>query len=86
MNSNTYVELTIRMLFKSITYSKYQYTYILLLHYELGVQCYIMESSRGYFLANDIFIAALGVILNPWRASLAAADCASFSNSTKAMS
>ena len=42
--------------------------------------------SRIYFLAKDIFIAEVGVILNPCRASLAEADWISFSNSTKAMS
>lgn len=41
---------------------------------------------RNYFFANEIFIACEGVILKPWRASFAAADCSSFSNSTKAMS
>ena len=40
----------------------------------------------NYFLAKLIFMAVVGVILNPWRASLAAADCISFSNSTNAMS
>merc|ERR1712218_450250 len=39
-----------------------------------------------YFLANEIFIAAVGVILNPCKASRAAADCTSFSNSTNAIS
>ena len=39
-----------------------------------------------YFLAKLIFIAVVGVILKPCRASLAAADCISFSNSTNAMS
>ena len=39
-----------------------------------------------HFLANEILIAVVGVILNPWRASLAAADCISVSNSTNAMS
>jgi hypothetical protein len=39
-----------------------------------------------YFLAKEIFIAELGVILKPWSASRAEADCISFSNSTKAMS
>ena len=41
---------------------------------------------RFYFLANEIFMAVVGVILKPWSASLAAADWSSFSNSTKAMS
>lgn len=40
----------------------------------------------GYFLANEIFMECDGVILNPCKASFAAADCISFSNSTKAMS
>ena len=39
-----------------------------------------------YFLAKLIFMAVVGVILKPCRASLAAADCISFSNSTNAMS
>ncbi len=29
---------------------------------------------QNYFFANEIFMACVGVILNPWRASLAAAD------------
>ena len=40
----------------------------------------------AYFLAKLIFMAVVGVILNPWSASLAAADCISDSNSTNAMS
>ena len=39
-----------------------------------------------YFLANDIFIAFDGVILNPFRADLAVPACTSFSNSTNAIS
>lgn len=39
-----------------------------------------------YFLAKVIFIAWLGLILNPWRESLADPAWNSFSNSTKAMS
>ena len=39
-----------------------------------------------YFLAYVIIIALVGVILKPCKASLAAADWVSFSNSTKAMS
>ena len=49
---------------------------------QLGLLC----SSGFYFLAKLIFMAVVGVILKPWRASLAAADCISFSNSTNAMS
>jgi len=41
---------------------------------------------RSYFLAKLIFMAVVGVILKPCSASLAAADCISDSNSTKAMS
>ena len=44
------------------------------------------SQSSFYFLAKLIFMAVVGVILKPWRASLAAADCCSFSNSTNAMS
>lgn len=39
-----------------------------------------------YFLANVIFMAWVGVILNPWRASLAALLCNSVANSTNAIS
>lgn len=39
-----------------------------------------------YFLAKEIFMAWLGVILNPCNESRAAADWTSFSNSTKAIS
>lgn len=39
-----------------------------------------------YFFANDIFMAWVGVNLNPWSASLAAIACISISNSTNAMS
>ena len=46
----------------------------------------LLYSSRFYFLAKLIFMAVVGVILKPCRASLAAADCISFSNSTNAMS
>lgn len=37
-------------------------------------------------MANVIFIACVGTILNPCKAFLAQADCCSFSNSTKAIS
>lgn len=40
----------------------------------------------SYFLAKEIVIALDGVILNPWRASLAVPACTSFSNSTKVIS
>lgn len=40
----------------------------------------------SYFLANDIFIALVWVILKPCSASRAAPACTSLSNSTKAMS
>lgn len=39
-----------------------------------------------HFLAKEIFMALLCVILKPWRASRAAPACTSLSNSTKAMS
>ena len=45
-----------------------------------------MQREEVYFFANEIFMAWVGVILKPCRASLAAADCISFSNSTNAMS
>ncbi len=48
--------------------------------------CVQARNDLLYFLAKDIFMAVVGVILKPWRASRAAADCSSFSNSTKAMS
>lgn len=41
---------------------------------------------KYYFLANEIFIALVCVILKPCSASRAAPACTSFSNSTKAMS
>lgn len=41
---------------------------------------------RAYFLANEIFIAFVCVILKPCSASRAAPACTSFSNSTNAMS
>lgn len=41
---------------------------------------------QNHFLAYVIIIALVGVILKPCKASLAAADWVSFSNSTKAMS
>lgn len=40
----------------------------------------------GHFLAKEIFMALLWVILKPCRASRAAPACTSVSNSTKAMS
>lgn len=40
----------------------------------------------AHFLANEIFIACVGVILNPCSASLAALLCSSVANSTKAIS
>jgi len=40
----------------------------------------------NHFLAKEIFIGLVGVILNPWRASLAAPAWISLSNSTNAMS
>ena len=43
-------------------------------------------TNTPYFLAKEILMAVVGVILKPWRASLAAADCISVSNSTNAMS
>merc|ERR1719187_1671444 len=46
----------------------------------------LLKNISAYFLAKLIFIAVVGVILNPCKASLAAADCISFSNSTKAIS
>merc|ERR1719402_850959 len=39
---------------------------------------FLLDASRtSYFFAKLIFIAVVGVILNPCRASLAAADCIS---------
>lgn len=43
-------------------------------------------TTKSHFLANVIFMACVGVILNPCKALLAAPDCVSFSNSTKAIS
>lgn len=40
----------------------------------------------NYFLAKEIFMECEGVILKPCNESRAAADCASFSNSTNAIS
>lgn len=40
----------------------------------------------AYFLANEIFMACVGVILKPCNASLAALLCSSVVNSTKAIS
>lgn len=44
------------------------------------------SSRKGYFLANEIFMAFVCVILKPCNASRAAPAWTSFSNSTKAMS
>lgn len=44
------------------------------------------NAAAPYFLANEIFIACVGVILKPCRASLAAPLCSSVANSTKAIS
>jgi len=45
------------------------------------------RTERGsYFLAKEIFIGFVGVILKPWREFLAAPAWTSFSNSTNAMS
>lgn len=46
----------------------------------------ILDLIWSYFLANDIFIAFVCVILKPCSASRAAPACTSLSNSTKAMS
>lgn len=46
----------------------------------------ILDLIWSYFLANEIFIAFVCVILKPCRASRAAPACTSLSNSTKAMS
>lgn len=53
-----------------------------------GVICRIkmIVLLKIYFLANVIFIAWLGLILNPWRESLADPAWNSFSNSTNAIS
>ena len=53
---------------------------------QISLWCALCSTRSVYFLAKEIFMAVVGVILKPWSASLAAADCISFSNSTKAMS
>ena len=59
-------------------------------YYEIvkyGWKCWNYEiKQHTYFLAKLILMAFVGLILNPWSASLADVDCSAPSNSTKAMS
>ena len=46
----------------------------------------VINPIADHFLAKVILIAFVGLILNPWSASLADVDCSAPSNSTKAIS